>query len=138
MNQSDKKKNTTLSEFYTFPILASEGFLPGYNFTRLPIRVFLGGKEKNEAISRPRFIGLKEFETNNMIYHNGGKYKVNRITPNDVSIELTKIKISKDTNYAFIDDEGKGKNQGPDYWQYVYNKQHRNLQQFAGTGRSSI
>ncbi|MBK7695596.1 MAG: hypothetical protein IPI30_15165 [Saprospiraceae bacterium] len=50
-NQSDKNKNSTLSEFYTFRYLASEGFLPGYNFTRLPIRVFLGGKDRNESIS---------------------------------------------------------------------------------------
>jgi superfamily II DNA/RNA helicase len=113
-NQSDKSKNSTLSEFYTFRYLASEGFLPGYNFTRLPIRVFLGGKDRNEAVSRPRFIGLKEFGPNNLIYHNGGKYKVNRITPNDVSLDLTEIKISKETNYAFLGkDEGKGKNQDP-------------------------
>src|SRR5690606_396138 len=26
------------SEFYVFRYLASEGFLPGYNFTRLPVR----------------------------------------------------------------------------------------------------
>lgn len=113
-NQSDKNRNSTLSEFYTFRYLASEGFLPGYNFTRLPIRVFLGGKDRNEAISRSRFIGLKEFGPNNLIYHNGGKYKVNRITPNDVSLDLTEIKISKETNYAFLgSDEGKGKNQDP-------------------------
>jgi superfamily II DNA/RNA helicase/very-short-patch-repair endonuclease len=113
-NQSDKKKNTTLSEFYTFRYLASEGFLPGYNFTRLPIRVFLGGKDRNESISRSRFVGLKEFGPNNLIYHNGGKYKITRITPNDVSLELTEIKISKDTNYAFLGkDEIKGKNQDP-------------------------
>ena len=113
-NQLDRNKNSTLSEFYTFRYLASEGFLPGYNFTRLPIRVFLGGKDKNESISRSRFIGLKEFGPNNLIYHNGGKYKVNRITPNDVSLDLTEIKISKETNYAFLGkDEGKGKNQDP-------------------------
>ena len=32
--KNDKNKNSTLSEFYTFRYLASEGFLPGYNFTR--------------------------------------------------------------------------------------------------------
>jgi len=113
LNQSDSGKNSSLSEFYTFRYLASEGFLPGYNFTRLPIRVFLGGKDKNEAVSRPRFIGLEEFGPNNMIYHNGGKYKVNRITPSDVSLQLSKLKISKDTNYAFLNEEGVGKNQDP-------------------------
>jgi superfamily II DNA/RNA helicase/very-short-patch-repair endonuclease len=113
-NQSDKSRNSTLSEFYTFRYLASEGFLPGYNFTRLPIRVFLGSKDRNESISRPRFIGLKEFGPNNLIYHNGSKYKVNRITLSDVSLALQEIKISKETNYAFLGkDEGRGKNQDP-------------------------
>src|SRR5690606_12409640 len=113
-NQSDKGKNSMLSEFYTFRYLASEGLLPGYNFTRLPIRVFLGGKDRNESISRPRFIGLKEFGPNNLIYHNGGKFNVNRITPNDVALELSEIKISAETHYAFLGkEEGKGKNQDP-------------------------
>lgn len=111
--RNEKNKNSTLSEFYTFRYLASEGFLPGYNFTRLPIRVFLGGKDRNEAISRPRFIGLKEFGPYNLIYHNGGKYKVNRITPNDVALDLSTIKISKSTGYAFLNEEGKGINQDP-------------------------
>lgn len=111
--RNEKNKNSTLSEFYTFRYLASEGFLPGYNFTRLPIRVFLGGKDRNEAISRPRFIGLKEFGPNNLIYHNGGKYKVNRITPNDVALDLSTIKISKTTGYAFLNEEGRGVNQDP-------------------------
>lgn len=113
LNQQDNRKNTALSEFYTFRYLASEGFLPGYNFTRLPVRAFLGGKDKNEAISRPRFLGLREFGPNNLIYHNGGKYKVTRITPNDVALEFSKIKISTDTNYAFLNSEGTGKNQDP-------------------------
>lgn len=106
-------KSSSLSEFYTFRYLAAEGFLPGYNFTRLPIRIFLGSKDRNESISRPRFIGIKEFGPNNLIYHNGAKFKVNRITPSDVAFELKSIKISKSTGYAFLDDEGKGVNQDP-------------------------
>jgi len=112
-NTTEDKKNTTLSEFYTFRYLASEGFLPGYNFTRLPIRVFLGSRDRNEVISRARFIGLREFGPNNFIYHNGGKYEVTRITPSDVDLDLTEIKISKTTGYAFLNEEGKGKNQDP-------------------------
>lgn len=113
LNNSNSGKNSSFSEFYTFRYLASEGFLPGYNFTRLPIRVFLGSKDLNTAISRPRFIGLREFGPNNLVYHNGAKFKINRVTPNDVSLELSEIKISKDTSYAFLDREGIGKNQDP-------------------------
>ena len=50
------------SEFYPYRYLASEGFLPGYNFTRLPLRVFIpGGDSTGEFISRPRTIALREF-----------------------------------------------------------------------------
>lgn len=37
LTNSDKND----SEFYVFRYLASEGFLPGYNFTRLPMRIIL-------------------------------------------------------------------------------------------------
>lgn len=111
--RNDKQRNSSLSEFYTFRYLASEGFLPGYNFTRLPVRAFVGPKDRQESIARPRFIGLKEFGPGNIIYHNGGKYKVNRVTPNDVALDLATIKISKATGYAFLNEEGKGVNQDP-------------------------
>ncbi|MDP4028414.1 MAG: hypothetical protein Q8P42_05540 [Gallionella sp.] len=66
-----------LSEFYPYRYLASEGFLPGYNFTRLPIRVFLPtGDSSGEFVSRPRSIALREFGPLNAIYHNGRKYRV--------------------------------------------------------------
>ena len=66
-----------LSEFYPYRYLASEGFLPGYNFTRLPIRVFLPtGASSGEFVSRPRSIALREFGPLNAIYHNGRKYRV--------------------------------------------------------------
>ena len=106
-------KSSILSEFYTFRYLAAEGFLPGYNFTRLPLRVFLGSKDRNEYISRARAVAIKEFGPHNIIYHNGNKFSVNRITLGDVSIEPTKITAFSETGYAFIDEEIKGVNQDP-------------------------
>lgn len=98
---------TSESEFYIFRYLAAEGFLPGYNFTRLPIRTFLGHKHNNqgEYVSRPRGVALKEFGPNNTIYHNGNKFKINRMMLLDADVLQRKIKISKDTGYAFLDDE---------------------------------
>lgn len=103
------------SEFYVFRYLASEGFLPGYNFTRLPVRVFLGKRQQDEGqfVSRPRFIALKEFGPLNVIYHNGGKYRVNRMVSLSVAESLRRIKISSETGYAFLDDEDKGINHDP-------------------------
>ena len=37
--------------------LAGEGFLPGYNFPRLPLRVLLSTGQEAKSLDRPRFIG---------------------------------------------------------------------------------
>jgi len=69
------------SDFYPYRYLASEGFLPGYNFPRLPIRAFIP-RGDGEFISRPRFLALTEFGPQNIIYHNGTKYEIRSlITP---------------------------------------------------------
>ncbi len=106
LNESNKQYGNE-SEFYVFRYLASEGFLPGYNFTRLPVRVFVGYKHQNEGeyISRSRFIALSEFGPNNLIYHKGNKFRINRILLSDATLKMRKIKISHDTGYAFLDKE---------------------------------
>ena len=65
------------SDFYPYRYLASEGFLPGYNFPRLPVRVYIP-REDGEFISRPRFLAITEFGPDNLIYHEGAKYQVRR------------------------------------------------------------
>lgn len=103
------------SEFYVFRYLASEGFLPGYNFTRLPIRAFVGYKHQDEGeyISRARFVALKEYGPQNLIYHNGSKYRINRMMLTDGDTKLQQIKISKGTGYAFLDEEARQANNDP-------------------------
>lgn len=116
VRQRDLLKNDTTdsqSEFYVFRYLAAEGFLPGYNFTRLPIRAFIGSRDKSEFISRPRFVALKEFGPNNLIYHIGSKYRVNRMMLSDSDNKLHQLKISKTTGYVFLDHEGIGVNNDP-------------------------
>lgn len=103
------------SEFYVFRYLASEGFIPGYNFTRLPIRTFVGYKyeERGEYISRPRFIALKEFGPNNIIYHDGSKYRMKRMALTDADSLQRKLRISKATGYAFLDRDAELANNDP-------------------------
>lgn len=110
---NDSRDFNSQSEFYIFRYLAAEGFLPGYNFTRLPVRTFIGNRDKGEYISRPRFIALKEFGPNNLIYHMGSKYRVNRMMLTDSEQLLHKIKISKTTGYVFLDEEGTSVNNDP-------------------------
>ena len=73
---------TMNSDFYTYRYLASEGFLPGYNFPRLPLMAFIPGRRKNVTrdafLSRPRFLGLTEFGPQSIIYHEGSTYRVRR------------------------------------------------------------
>ena len=73
-------KNKEENEFYPYRYLASEGFLPGYNFTRLPQRVMLQYKsDAVEYLSRPKALALSEFGPQNIIYNNGSKFRVARM-----------------------------------------------------------
>lgn len=108
---ADTDKNN--SEFYVFRYLASEGFLPGYNFTRLPMRAYLGMREKGEFISRSRFLALNEFGPKNVIYHDGSKFRIERMNITDAEMRLHSMKVSNSTGYIFLDDEGKGVNNDP-------------------------
>jgi ATP-dependent helicase YprA (DUF1998 family) len=71
----------TLSDFYVYRYLASEGFLPGYNFPRLPLSAYLPGRRgiKDEYLSRPRFLAISEFGPGAIVYHEGSRYDVDRI-----------------------------------------------------------
>jgi len=89
-----------LSEFYPYRYLASEGFFPGYNFTRLPLRIFIRTTDSSgEFISRPRSIALREFGPLNIIYYNGRKYQVSQMITQDCETALTEAKISKKAGY---------------------------------------
>lgn len=115
LKNDTKNGHNNQSEFYVFRYLASEGFLPGYNFTRLPVRTFIGYKhtDQGEYISRPRGTALKEFGPRNTLYHNGSKYLINRMMLLDADTHQRKIKISKATGYAFLDDEAQIANNDP-------------------------
>lgn len=111
----EKKSFGGESEFYVFRYLASEGFLPGYNFTRLPVRTFLGYryKDKGEFVSRPRFVALKEFGPGNSVYHKGEKFRISKMEITQADSQLQSIKISKETGYAFLGQDSKIANNDP-------------------------
>lgn len=71
------------SDFYTYRYFASEGFLPGYNFPRLPLSAFIPGrrikKKESEFLSRSRFLAITEFGPRSIIYHEGSRYRINRV-----------------------------------------------------------
>lgn len=63
------------SDFYPYRYLASEGFLPGYNFPALPVRAWVP-RGDGEFIPRPRFLAIREFAPGNIVYHEGAKWEV--------------------------------------------------------------
>lgn len=63
------------SDFYPYRYLASEGFLPGYNFPALPVRAWVP-RGDGEFIVRPRFLALREFAPSNILYHEGTKWEI--------------------------------------------------------------
>jgi hypothetical protein len=96
---------TEMTEFYVFRFLASEGFLPGYNFTRLPVRVFVSEGDGGDYISRPRLIALREFGPGNIIYHNGAKYRVNQIIQPEIPTQLRAVRVCTSSGYWLSDSE---------------------------------
>src|SRR5699024_4765963 len=81
------------SDFYTYRYLATEGFLPGYNFPRLPLMAYVpgqsSGKKGDTFLQRARFLGLSEFGPRSLVYHEGRAYRVVRIriTASDASTQ---------------------------------------------------
>lgn len=76
-------KSAFEGDFYSYRYFASEGFLPGYNFPRLPLSAFIPGRRgrrgRDEFISRPRFLAVSEFGPRAVIYHEGARYIINKV-----------------------------------------------------------
>lgn len=95
------------SEFYPYRYLASEGFLPGYNFTRLPLRAFLQNSESGgEFVSRPRVLALREFGPRNTIYHDGAKYRIDRMILTQEKAQIEEAKLSPYSGYIMMQRAG--------------------------------
>ncbi|MGO9288160.1 MAG: DEAD/DEAH box helicase [Polyangia bacterium] len=77
-----KGTSSLSSDFYTYRYLATEGFLPGYNFPRLPLMAFVpaanDGRGRQTYLQRPRFLALSEFGPRSLVYHEGRAYRVVR------------------------------------------------------------
>ncbi len=76
-------ENVIQADFYSYRYFASEGFLPGYNFPRLPLSAYIPGRRerggRDEFLSRPRFLAISEFGPRAIVYHEGVRYQINRV-----------------------------------------------------------
>lgn len=81
--KDEKNKVSSNNELYSYRYLASQGFMPGYDFPRLPLLAWIPGRngdpDTTKPLSRPRFLALSEFGPLSLIYHQGTTYEVHKI-----------------------------------------------------------
>ncbi len=96
------------NDFYTYRYLASEGFLPGYNFPRLPLRAYLPGLGRTggnpQFLSRARFIALAEYGPRSVIYHEGARFRVLYVMREgtDPEASLVAAKVCRQCGYGHV------------------------------------
>ena len=94
------------SDFYTYRYLASQGFLPGYNFPRLPLMAYIPARKgkigRENFLSRPRFLALGEFGPYSLIYHEGSQYRVIRALLSVSAEDQVAVGSRLSTEYARI------------------------------------
>ena len=69
------------NDFYLYRYLATEGFLPGYNFPRLPLMAYVQDSKdgkKQRYIQRARFLAISEFGPKSLVYHEGRVFRVDK------------------------------------------------------------
>ncbi len=107
-------KSLEQSDFYSYRYFASEGFLPGYNFPRLPLSAYIPGrrtKQRDEYLSRPRFLAISEFGPRAIVYHEGSRYLINRVilpVGEDEHIPTRRAKQCQNCGYLHPINDGEG------------------------------
>lgn len=101
--------DTCQSDFYSYRYFASEGFLPGYSFPRLPLSAFIPGKDtkRDDYVSRPRFLAITEFGPRSLIYHEGSRYRINQVIlpmrEGEAQITTVAVKLCASCGYRHED-----------------------------------
>jgi ATP-dependent helicase YprA (DUF1998 family)/very-short-patch-repair endonuclease len=107
-------KSLEQSDFYSYRYFASEGFLPGYNFPRLPLSAYIPGrrtKQRDEYLSRPRFLAISEFGPRAIVYHEGSRYLINRVilpVGEDEHLPMRRAKQCQNCGYLHPITDGEG------------------------------
>lgn len=107
-NESADSKSV-LSDFNPYRYLASEGFLPGYSFPRLPLAAYVPTSARRfgdgDYLQRPRFLAIREFGPGALIYHEGVRYQVTRIQlPPDASGDIVTTSAKRCTGCGYHHD----------------------------------
>jgi superfamily II DNA/RNA helicase len=105
LRNEDSERGQT--DFYSYRYFASEGFLPGYSFPRLPLAAYIPGirsRSDGDYIQRPRFLAVGEFGPGAVIYHEGARYQVTRVQlpvsgPGQSTIDTSQARRCKACGY---------------------------------------
>ena len=99
----ERSDQSASSDFYTYRYLATEGFLPGYNFPRLPLYAYIPatgvGGPKAAYLQRARFLGISEFGPHSLVYHEGRAYRVTKAKLNADSRSIDGATLKTKTLY---------------------------------------
>ena len=111
----NEDSDQALTDFYPYRYFASEGFLPGYSFPRLPLAAFIPSRRRRadngDYLQRARFLAISEFGPGSLIYHEGARYQVERVqlpaaSPDDPgAIQTTDIRRCESCGYLHDRDE---------------------------------
>ncbi|ACB54342.1 unknown [Crocosphaera subtropica ATCC 51142] len=99
VGQGSKGRSQSEFEFYPYRYFASEGFLPGFNFPRLPVRGFIPAGDKGEFIARPRIVAIRELAPRNVIYYEGSKFQITKTRVSPKGIEYEKVSTCSNCGY---------------------------------------
>jgi superfamily II DNA/RNA helicase/very-short-patch-repair endonuclease len=91
-----ERKDHQQSDFYSYRYFASEGFLPGYNFPRLPLSAYLPARKQKKGsdyLTRPRFLAISEFGPRSIVYHEGSRYVVGKVI---LPVDSEEVSIKKE------------------------------------------
>lgn len=108
-----EKEQAVNSDYYSYRYFATEGFLPGYNFPRLPVSAYVPArriKSKDDFLSRPRFLAISEFGPRAIIYHEGSRYRIEKaMLPVSLEGELptASVKCCPQCGYLHVISEGR-------------------------------
>src|SRR5262249_25403902 len=86
---------------------------PGYNFPRLPLSAFIPARrtrQREEYLSRPRFLAISEFGPRAVVYHEGSRYLINRVilSVREDDVMTTQAKQCERCGYLHPIPEGPG------------------------------
>ncbi|MFO7901378.1 MAG: Zn-binding domain-containing protein, partial [Pirellulaceae bacterium] len=123
-----QSENLVQADFYSYRYFASEGFLPGYSFPRLPLSAYIPGRRRrrghDEFLTRSRFLAISEFGPRSIVYHEGSKYSIRKvILPVGDDVLTGRAKICPDCGYL----HPISGSAGPDLCHYCETEMHGEL-----------